>query len=142
MMRMTTARFLLLDGIGATLWASLYLGLGFVFRRELERIAAIIAHTGVSMAAAIVCSLAGYIGWKWLDRRRYLRQLAMARLAPEELYRRMQAGEKLTIIDLRHVPEDGDGGPILPGARRFPADELELRHQEIPRDREIVLYCS
>src|SRR5206468_360449 len=102
MLHMSTARFLLLDGVGAALWAAVYLGLGFLFRRELERIAAIIANTGVSLAAVMVCGFGGYLGWKWVEQRRYLRQLEMARLTPEELWRRMQTGEDITILDLRH----------------------------------------
>ncbi len=45
------------------------------------------------------------------------------------------------ILDLRHASELEDGG-TLPGALRFPPEELEVRHNEIPRDRDIVLYCT
>src|SRR6266700_2637199 len=79
LMGMSPARFLLLDGAGVTLWASLYLGLGVIFRTELERIARIVARTGTSLAAVLIVTVGGYLGWKWLDRQRYLRRLAMAR---------------------------------------------------------------
>ena len=52
------------------------------------------------------------------------------------------AGEDITIIDLRHAPEIEADGAKLPGALRFPPAELERRHHEIPRDRDIVLYCT
>jgi membrane protein DedA with SNARE-associated domain len=142
MMQMSTARFLLLDGIGATLWAAVYLGLGFVFRTELEWIARMVAGTGASLAVLVTLLLGGYIGWKWFDRRRFLRQLHIDRIAPEELLPRLQAGEQITILDLRYAPEVEAGEVTLPGALRFPPQELETRHKEIPRDRDIVLYCS
>jgi len=142
MMNMTAPRFLLLDGLGAMVWAGAYLGLGFVFRNELERIAAIIANTGASLAAVIVCGFCCYLAWKWFDRRRYLRRLNMARILPEELWRRIQAGEDIAILDLRHRPEIEEQGAVLPGAIHFPPAELEERHHEIPRDRDIALYCS
>ena len=31
---------------------------------------------------------------------------------------------------------------VIPGARRIAAEELEQRHQDIPRDQDIILYCS
>jgi hypothetical protein len=33
-------------------------------------------------------------------------------------------------------------GQTLPGALRIAFEELEDRHGEIPRDRDIVLFCS
>ena len=46
------------------------------------------------------------------------------------------------IVDLRQ-PIDIEIVPcVIPGALRMAMEELEERHSEIPRDREIVLYCS
>jgi membrane protein DedA with SNARE-associated domain len=141
-MGMPVTRFLLLDGTGAALWATLYLGLGVVFRRQLEDVAAVIARTGVSLAAVVIGVIGGYLGWKWLGRRRYLRKLAMARITPEELWRRMEAGVELTILDLRHDSELDSEGSKVPGALRFAPQDLDTRHPEIPRDRDIILYCT
>ncbi|HEV3202604.1 MAG TPA: VTT domain-containing protein [Bryobacteraceae bacterium] len=142
MMGMPPVRFLLLDGTGAALWAGLYLALGVVFRRQLEDVAAVVARTGASLVAVLICAVGGYLGWKWLGRRRYLRKLGMARITPEELWRRMEAGEEITILDLRHASEIESDGAKVPGALRFPPEELEAKHHEIPRDRDIVLYCT
>jgi membrane protein DedA with SNARE-associated domain len=142
LLKMSPARFLVLDTTGVALWAGLYLGLGVVFSSQLEKVAAIIARTGSSFAVAAICLLGGYIGWKWVQRRRYLRQLETARITPEELYRRIQAGENIAILDLRHTPAIEAAGAKLPGALRFAPEDLELKHQEIPRDRDIVLYCT
>ena len=142
MLGMRPARFLLLDGAGATLWASLYLALGVVFRRELEDVARVVARTGVSLAVVLICAVGGYLGWKWLGRRRYVRKLAMARITPEALWRRIEAGEEVTILDLRHASEIDSSGAKVPGALLFPPEQLETRHHEVPRDRDIVLYCT
>ena len=142
MMGMRPARFLLLDGTGAALWASLYLALGVVFRRQLEDVAAVVSRTGAWFAAVLIAALGGYLCWKWLGRRCYIRKLAMARITPEELWRRMEAGEEITILDLRHASEIDSDGSKVPGALRFPPEELETKHHEIPRDRDIVLYCT
>jgi membrane protein DedA with SNARE-associated domain len=141
LLKMRPSQFLLLDALGAALWGGFYLTLGVIFRRELERIAFIVAKTGASLATVLICSIGGYLTWKWIGRRRYLRQLETARISPEELRRRMEGGEVFTILDLRHASEMEDGG-TLPGALRFPPEELESRHHEVPRDRDIVLYCT
>ncbi len=141
-MGMPLTRFLLLDGTGAALWAVLYLGLGVVFRRQLEDVAAIVARTGVSLAVVVIAVVGGYLGWKWLGRHRYLRKLAMARITPDELWRRIEAGEDVTILDLRHDSELDSSGSKVPGALRFAPQDLDTKHREIPRDRDIILYCT
>jgi len=142
LLKMSPTRFLLLDGAGVTLWAGFYLGLGVIFRSQLEKVAAVIARTGTSLAAVVFLVVGSYMSWRWLQRRRFVRQLEMARISPEELWRRMQAGDSFTILDLRHVPALGTNAARLPGALRFAPEELEVKHHEIPRDREIVLYCT
>ena len=77
-----------------------------------------------------------------IRRRAALRQVRVARITVEELRRRLEAGEPLTIVDLRH-PMDFESDPyVIPGAIYIPAEDLPDRHQEIPRDRETVLYCT
>ena len=61
---------------------------------------------------------------------------------PAELKSKLDAGEDLMLVDLRH-PVDFDAEPsIIPGALHLTTEELEARHLEIPRHREIVLYCT
>jgi membrane protein DedA with SNARE-associated domain len=143
MLGMPASRFFLLDGIGAMLWSGTYLGLGYIFRRELEWIAAAATRAGVWFVVLAVCAIVAYLLWKWIDRRRFLQDLAMARITPEELKNRIDAGDDMTILDLRHSSDiESHGGAMIPKAIRFPPELLEYRHEEAPRDRDIVVYCS
>ena len=55
---------------------------------------------------------------------------------------KLRAGEPVMVIDLRQ-PLDIETQPYtIPGALRMAVEELEQRHEEIPRDRDVVLYCS
>jgi rhodanese-related sulfurtransferase len=54
------------------------------------------------------------------------------------LLRRLGEGD-IVVLDVR--PHDEFEAGHIPGARSIPIDELEIRLQEIPRDREIVAYC-
>jgi membrane protein DedA with SNARE-associated domain len=133
-------RFLEFDTLGAAIWISTYVGLGYLFSSEVERGLAYATRAGSWLGVAVAALLAGWISFKFLQRRRFLRKLAVARITPEELRRRLDAGEETLIVDLRS--QIGEGAAMIQGAVRIAVEELEARHAEIPRDREIVLFCS
>ncbi len=79
--------------------------------------------------------------WKFVQRRRFLRRLRVARITPKELMDKLTAGETISIVDLRQ-PIDIEAFPqMFPGALRIAMEEIEHRHGNIPRDRDVVLYC-
>jgi membrane protein DedA with SNARE-associated domain/rhodanese-related sulfurtransferase len=140
--RMRWRRFALLDALGALLWSSTYIAAGFVFSTKLERVLAFLSFLGSGLLVLLLTALAGYIGWKWQNRRQFLRKLRIARITPEELKQRMDAREDVVIVDLRHELEfDAEPQTIYGAVRMDPAD-LEEAVEVIPRDREIVLFCS
>jgi membrane protein DedA with SNARE-associated domain len=135
-------RFLVFTGLGGLIWAGAFVGLGYVFSSELERIATYAARLGAWAVATAAGGLAAYILTKDIVRQRFLRQLRIARITPEELKVRLDAGEPLVLVDLRHSIDFETDPAIIPGALRLTPEELEARHHEIPRDGEIVLYCT
>lgn len=140
---MPRRRFVSYDVLGALLWAAAYLGTGYVFAGRLEQIAAYVFQTsGLLAATAVVGALGIYVGGKYVRRWRVLRQLQGPRITPEELKQRMESGEPLAIVDLRHTLDFLASPYLIPGAIRIPLEKLELRQQEIPRGREVVLYCT
>jgi membrane protein DedA with SNARE-associated domain len=140
--RMPVPRFLVFDGLGAFLWVSAFAALGYGFSDQLEWMAAYFLRWGSWLLMILLGSLAGYILWKYCQRQRFLYRLRIARISPKELLEKLDAGEQLMILDLRQ-PLDIEIVPYaIPGALRIATEELGERHQEIPRDREIVLYCS
>jgi rhodanese-related sulfurtransferase len=48
----------------------------------------------------------------------------------------------MLILDLRSQEELTHNPQVIRGALHISMDEMEGRHHEIPRDREIILYCS
>jgi membrane protein DedA with SNARE-associated domain len=140
--KMKTHRFLWFDSLGALLWAGSLLGIGYVFSGEIERIAAQAATLGGWLLVIIVAALAGYILWKYIARRRFMSELRIARITAEELKNRMDAGESLSIVDLRHSLDFEAEPETIPGAFRMDAKEIEEKHSQLPRDREIILFCT
>ncbi len=139
---MRVPRFLWFTGLGGLIWAGAFVGLGYVFSDQLERVARHAARLGAWLVALGVLGLAAYVGGKYLARRRFLRRLRIARISPDELKAKLDAGEPLVVVDLRHSLDFEAEPTIIPGALHLTTDELEARHAEIPRDREIVLYCT
>lgn len=140
--RMPVPRFMLFDSLGGLFWVAAFTGLGFIFSNQLEQIAAYSLRWGGGLVVVLVGSLAAYILWKYVQRRRFLHRLRIARISPKELMETLTGGDEVLIVDLRQ-PLDVKAFPqMIPGALRMAMEEIEERHQEIPRDRDIVLYCS
>lgn len=139
---MRLPRFLAFAGLGALLYAGAFVGLGYLFRAQLERLAAAALALGEWALLLVAGGLALFILGKLWQRRRFLHRLRTARITPEELKERLDRGEPIVVVDLRHAL-DLDAEPHhIPGALHLTPDEIDLRHDEIPRDRDVVLYCT
>lgn len=134
------SRFLLFDSLGSIIWISAYVAAGYIFSSQLETVAAHAIRTGRGLALLVIGLTGAWLGWKYFQRWRFLKKLAVARITPEELRERLRSGEEVFIVDVRgKLPSQAQR---IPGAVHIPADELPHRHAEIPRDREIVLFCT
>ncbi|OGP88200.1 MAG: hypothetical protein A2156_03850 [Deltaproteobacteria bacterium RBG_16_48_10] len=135
-------RFLFFDGLGTFFWTILLAGLGFQFSREIEQFAS--RPSGISPWAVwlLPAGLTAYILWKYIQRKRFLHQLAVARITPEEVKHRLDTSEDFLILDLRSAVEFHEIPQTIPGAFHLSIEELEKNHHRIPRDREIVLFCN
>jgi membrane protein DedA with SNARE-associated domain len=135
-------RFLLFDAIGATLWVGALLGAGRLFGDALKRDPSLLNWVGRFSGALLVLGIIGFFVGRLMRRRSFLRTLVKSRLEPEELKRQLDAGEKVFIVDLRHPLELLPDPFTLPGALHFSPEGLAARIHEIPRDRDIILYCT
>ncbi|HEV2446536.1 MAG TPA: VTT domain-containing protein [Candidatus Sulfopaludibacter sp.] len=140
--RMPAWKFLSADAAGAVIWSAAYLGAGFIFRDQLEDVAEYLRRMGSGLLLVLIGLLAAYIAWKYYQRQRFIRDLRVARVTPEELREMLQARGDVVIVDLRRALEVQYDRVKLPGALWIALEDLERRHEEIPRDKEVVLYCS
>lgn len=137
---MGLGRFLLFDTLGALVWMLSYCGLGYAFSGQIETVGAYAMRMGSGLILFVLALLTSWILWKYVQRRRFLRKLTVARITPEELRDKLDAGEEVMIVDLRGSLQAGSLS--IPGALRISADELAARHGDIPRDRDVILFCS
>jgi len=140
--RMPLVEFLVFTGLGGLIWAGLFVGVGWLAAYQLEVVALYADRLGNSVGALAVAAILGYVAWKFVARQRFLRKIRIARITPEELKSKLDGHEDVMLVDVRD-PLDFEAEPsIIPGALHMTTEELEERHHEIPREREIVLYCT
>lgn len=138
--RVGWGQFLLFDTLGATFFISAWGTVGYLFSTQLELIGDVVGRAGFRLFLSIVVIVGAWIAWKYLQRRRFFKKLSIARIPVEELRRMLDAGEEVVVVDVRGGLSLGD--EPIPGAVRIPLSELAARHSEIPRDRDVVLFCT
>jgi rhodanese-related sulfurtransferase len=62
------------------------------------------------------------------------------RMAPSVLKDRLDAGDDVLVVDARSAGEYAQ--EHIPGAISVPLSDLEARMDDLPRDQEIVFYCT
>jgi membrane protein DedA with SNARE-associated domain len=143
MVGIARAQFIALDTVAAILWVGTWIALGYIFSDALELVAAGAGRLGNSLGVVVAFALAAYVAFKFVQRRRFLRSLRIARITPEDLKRRLDIGDDtLAIVDTRSLLDVTAAPYAIPGALWIAAEDIERRHSELPRGREIVLYCS
>ncbi|HWZ72553.1 MAG TPA: DedA family protein [Casimicrobiaceae bacterium] len=70
--KLSPTPFLLYSALGAALWTALYLGIGLVFSKELDRILAIVERSGRVAIGVIAVAVAVYFALRWWRRHRSL----------------------------------------------------------------------
>ena len=134
--------FLLYDSGGALLWAGAGVGGGMVFHRAIDRVLSFLASIGSGAFVLLAVALALFVAAKWWQRRRFYKMLRMARITVEELRNLMDEGHSPVVLDVRTSGARALDPRRLPGAAVLEISELDQRLKELPRDREIILYCT
>jgi membrane protein DedA with SNARE-associated domain/rhodanese-related sulfurtransferase len=139
---MAWPRFVLLSSASALLWVGLALGAGMLLQSQIASLLPHMEHV-VSLVAGltgllVVC----YVAMKWWERRRFFRTLRMARISVDELHELIEAGAAPVIVDVRSDTARALEPRQVPGALSMTLSSVGEQLQRLPRDREIVLYCT
>jgi membrane protein DedA with SNARE-associated domain/rhodanese-related sulfurtransferase len=139
--------FVAYDMAGTLIWAGAWLFAGRFFGDLAKRSSDFFALLGRFGIALVIFMVAGLIIYRLVKRRQFLVELRGLRLEPGQLMAMISDAEREGldppfIIDLRHPLDVMTDPLVLPGALRIGPDELKLRREIIPRDRDIVLYCT
>jgi membrane protein DedA with SNARE-associated domain/rhodanese-related sulfurtransferase len=131
--------FLLYDGLGAVIWAWSGLGIGYLFSDRIEQALPYVEQPAPAAAIVALSAVIGYLAWRSLSRRRQLTQVP--RITVEQLKEKLKTDEPPLLIDVR-PPARAEQEPGIPTAVLMSLDELAHRYQELPRHRDLVVYCG
>jgi len=130
-------RFLLYDTIGAGLWAGGAILLGAVFRDAVDAVLTELAELGHYALMALLAVIVLFVAGKWWRRRRFLMQIRMARITPEELSALMQGDYAPMLLDVRTLDRRNASGWIPDSVHAPDVSDLA-----VPRGTTIVTYCD
>lgn len=134
--------FLVYDTCGILLWALTVTLCGRFFGDVLKlhpNAFAWVEHSAVFLFAVL---LLGFLIYRVLKQQAFLKQVRMARLEPQQLKAMLDQRQRIYIVDLRHPLDYLPDPRTLPGAVLMTPDKLVERSGEIPRDRDVVLFCT
>jgi membrane protein DedA with SNARE-associated domain/rhodanese-related sulfurtransferase len=141
-LRMGWLRFLGLSALAAALWVTALLGVGVVLKPQIDGLLPRLTGFGGMSVLAVALLLTGYIAFKWWERRRFYSRLRMARIGVAELNRLMGAQQAPLIVDVRSHTARALEPRRIPGALHVSLDQVGAHVRDLPRDRDIVLYCT
>jgi membrane protein DedA with SNARE-associated domain/rhodanese-related sulfurtransferase len=138
---MSRRRFLVLNGVGSLIWAACFALVGYIPARKLP-IDIMIEEALGWLLLLVVVAVVVHVVWKYVQRERFIRSLRVSRITVDEVKAALDRGDRPFIVDLRHMLEFVVDPRTVPTAVRISPDELPTRNAEIPRDRDIILYCT
>ena len=140
-------RFVAYDLAGSLIWALAYLLAGRFFgdlALRSQRFFSILGHFAVVIFVCMVLGLMLYKVWK---QRQFLTSVRELRLEPDELLAMIETADRQGnippfIIDLRHPLDYLPDPRVLPHTVRVSPAELRAHQTLLPRDRDVILYCT
>jgi rhodanese-related sulfurtransferase len=116
--------------------------LGLVFHSQIDWLLDRLTDLGVRALLVVVALFALYVAYRGWDRSRFIKALRTARIEAGELSGMIGRGEEPIVLDVRSRTHRELDRRRIPGARGVDLDDLERTLAEVPRDREVVVYCA
>ena len=137
---MKLSSFWLWETAGATIWTLVFALLGYTATAtmhwpSLKQL--LLEYVPLILLLALVANIV----WKYIRRELFIRSLRAVRISPEDLKSRL-GHDDLVVIDLRHFLDILHDPRSIPGALNILPEDLKKQYQEIPADKDIVLYCT
>lgn len=139
---MSWRRFLVFGVLAGLVWTLAFLGLGMLFSTQVEQVLEMLANGGAFAALVVVLAVAALVANRWWRRRRFRREIGLPRISVAELRELIEGGHAPVVIDVRASGSTALDPRQIPGARVVELSAIEAMAPELPRDREIVLYCD
>ncbi|HZW81568.1 MAG TPA: VTT domain-containing protein [Candidatus Deferrimicrobiaceae bacterium] len=143
-MKMRFSQFLRLDFAGALVYSSTYLLVGYVSRDFLAALLRGFHAAGLAMEVVVLAALAVYGIYRIVQYRKNKAYSIVPRVQVEELARRLasQDGNRVLIVDVRSHGYYDSGSSRIKNSIRIEPNNIEEEIKNLPKDRDIYLYCT
>jgi membrane protein DedA with SNARE-associated domain/rhodanese-related sulfurtransferase len=135
------SQFLLFSLLGSLFWAGSALTIGAVFHSSIDAVLDMLSTMGSTALIVVLSLLALFILFKYVERQRLYRKLRMARITVPQLREMMEMGCEPVVVDARSLVAN-DLEAAIPGALVYRDPEQAVRLKDVPRDRDIIIYCN
>jgi len=144
---MSYGRFLSYDLSGSIIWSSAFVFGGRFFGDFAKAHADVFHFLGHFGVALFVVAVIGFVVRRIWNQQQFLKNLRDSGVTGQELHAMMQAadsseGKLPFIVDLRHPLDYLPDPRVLPGAVHINPSELEKHSDLLPRDTDVILYCT
>jgi rhodanese-related sulfurtransferase len=144
---MPYARFAAFDLLGSAIWASTFVFGGRFFGDFVEKNAMLFHLLGRFGIFLFVAAVLFFVARRIWAQQQFLRDLQNSAITATELENLMKLSangdaKHPFIVDLRHPLDYLPDPRVLPGAVRISPTELEKHCHLLPRDTDVVLYCT
>jgi len=143
-MKMPFLQFLRLDLAGSLLYSVTYLAIGYVCRDFLAATLNSIHAAGRAMEILVLVLVAAYAVYRVLQFHKYRKYDVVPRVQVKELSDRISAGEsdRIQIVDVRSHGYYDIGAERILGSIRIEPNNLDEEIKNLPKDKDIYLYCT
>ena len=143
-MKMRFWQFLRLDFAGALLYSVTYLLVGFVSRDFLAATLNSFHAAGKVMEAILTLALLVYVLYRIAQALKNREYNVVPRVQAQELVARLAAGEgeRVQIVDVRSHGYYDIGTERILGSIRIEPNNLDEELKNLPKDRDLYLYCT
>jgi len=143
-MKMPFGQFLRLDLAGSVLYTGTYLLVGYLSRDFLAAVLKSFYTASRVMEWALGVAVVVYIVYRIMQYQKYREYDFVPRIQAGELAERLAAGEadRLLIVDVRSHGYYDVGSERILGSIRIEPNNLEEEIKNLPKDKDIYLYCT
>jgi membrane protein DedA with SNARE-associated domain len=143
-MKMPFAQFLGLDLAGASFYALVYGGIGFLFHDFLAAITRGVRTAGHLAESVFIAAAIAFVIYRiWLYRKHRVYRV-VPRIQVMELASQLQSeeAEKILVVDVRSHGYYDPGATRIRGSIRIEPNNLSQEIARLPKDKDIYLYCT
>jgi membrane protein DedA with SNARE-associated domain len=143
-MKMRFGQFLRLDFLGALLYTTTYLLVGYVSRDFLAATLRGFHAAGRVMEIILISALVVYAIYRTIQFRKYKKYRIMPRIQVQELAARLASDQanRVQIVDVRSHGYYDVGAERIAGSIRIEPNNLEEEIKNLSKDKDIYLYCT